>query len=116
MVVPFARRSRSRSPPGSARRSPVDRGIRASPARGSRLDGPAGTRRVPRTRSVLFAAVTATPPVLYAQSGDVHIAYQVFGEGELDLVLVQGFASHLDIEWENPPSRASSAGWRRSAV
>jgi class 3 adenylate cyclase len=57
---------------------------------------------VPSTRSVLFAAVTATPPVLYAESGGVHIAYQVFGEGELDLVLVQGFASHLDVEWENP--------------
>ena len=40
--------------------------------------------------------------MLYAQSGDVHIAYQVLGEGDLDLVLVQGFASHLDIEWENP--------------
>jgi class 3 adenylate cyclase len=46
--------------------------------------------------------VTANPPVLYAQSGDVHIAYQVVGDGDLDLVLVQGFASHLDVEWENP--------------
>jgi class 3 adenylate cyclase len=26
----------------------------------------------------------------------------VFGEGDLDLVLVQGFASHLEVEWENP--------------
>ena len=43
-----------------------------------------------------------TTPVLYAQSGGVHIAYQVVGEGDLDLVLVQGFASHLDVEWENP--------------
>jgi pimeloyl-ACP methyl ester carboxylesterase len=32
----------------------------------------------------------------------VHIAYQVVGHGDLDLVLVQGFASHLDVEWENP--------------
>jgi len=46
--------------------------------------------------------MTHTPPVLYAQSGGVHVAYQVFGEGDLDLVLVQGFASHLDVEWENP--------------
>jgi class 3 adenylate cyclase len=46
--------------------------------------------------------VVATPPVLYARSGDVHVAYQVFGEAELDLVLVQGYASHLDVEWENP--------------
>jgi class 3 adenylate cyclase len=46
--------------------------------------------------------VTSTPPVLYAQSGGVHIAYQVIGEGDLDLVLVPGFASHLDVEWESP--------------
>ena len=38
----------------------------------------------------------------YAQSEDVHIAYQVLGEGERDLVLVEGFASHLDMEWDNP--------------
>lgn len=42
------------------------------------------------------------PPVQYAQSDDVHIAYQVVGEGERDLVLVEGFMSHLDLDWENP--------------
>ena len=26
----------------------------------------------------------------------------MFGEGELDLVFVSGYASHLDLEWENP--------------
>jgi class 3 adenylate cyclase len=43
--------------------------------------------------------------VLYAESGDVHVAYQVVGDEHLglDLVLVQGFASHLDLEWEYPP-------------
>jgi class 3 adenylate cyclase len=46
--------------------------------------------------------VVAHPPVQYAQSGDVHVAYQVVGEGDLDLVLVQGFASNLDVEWEHP--------------
>ena len=61
--------------------------------------------------------MTAKPPVLYAQSGGVHIAYQVIGDGDLDLVLVQGFASHLDVEWENPADRAvSSTGSRRSAA
>jgi class 3 adenylate cyclase len=40
--------------------------------------------------------------VSYAQSGGVRIAYQTSGEGDLDLVLVQGFASHLDLEWDNP--------------
>ncbi|MET1003693.1 MAG: adenylate/guanylate cyclase domain-containing protein [Acidimicrobiia bacterium] len=46
--------------------------------------------------------MVAHPPVQYAQSGDVHVAYQVVGEGDLDLVLVQGFASNLDVEWEHP--------------
>ena len=38
----------------------------------------------------------------YTQAGDVNVAYQVVGDGELDLVLVQGFVSHLDLLWENP--------------
>ncbi len=41
-------------------------------------------------------------PVEYAQNDGVHLAYRVFGEGDLDLVLVHGFISHLDLEWENP--------------
>lgn len=42
------------------------------------------------------------PETRYARSGDVHIAYQVFGSGELDLVLVNGFTSHLELVWEHP--------------
>lgn len=42
------------------------------------------------------------PPVRYAQNEDVHIAYQVVGEGERDLVLVQGYLSHIDMDWEHP--------------
>jgi class 3 adenylate cyclase len=40
--------------------------------------------------------------VRYTQAGDVNVAYQIVGDGELDLVLVQGFVSHLDLLWENP--------------
>jgi class 3 adenylate cyclase len=40
----------------------------------------------------------------YAKSGDVNIAYQVVGEGPLDLVLVPGFVSHLENDWEEPRS------------
>jgi pimeloyl-ACP methyl ester carboxylesterase len=36
----------------------------------------------------------------YAKSGEVNIAYQVAGEGPLDLVLVPGFVSHLELDWE----------------
>jgi len=41
------------------------------------------------------------PETRYARSGDVHIAYQVFGEGELDVVLVNGFVTHVELVWEN---------------
>lgn len=38
----------------------------------------------------------------YARSGDVHIAYQIVGDGPLDLVFVMGWISHLDYLWEGP--------------
>jgi pimeloyl-ACP methyl ester carboxylesterase len=41
-------------------------------------------------------------PIRYARSGAVNIAYQVTGEGPFDLVLVPGFFSHLEIDWEHP--------------
>jgi class 3 adenylate cyclase len=39
----------------------------------------------------------------YARSGEVHIAYQVVGEGELDLVWIPSLAHHVELSWENPP-------------
>jgi class 3 adenylate cyclase/alpha-beta hydrolase superfamily lysophospholipase len=38
----------------------------------------------------------------YAKSGDVHIAYQVVGEGAVDLILIHGWISHLEHQWEDP--------------
>jgi class 3 adenylate cyclase len=46
-----------------------------------------------------------TPTTRYARSGDLSIAYQVFGEGDLDLVLVPGFVSHIEVIWEAEPAR-----------
>jgi pimeloyl-ACP methyl ester carboxylesterase/DNA-binding SARP family transcriptional activator len=42
-----------------------------------------------------------TPVTRYARSGDVNVAYQVFGEGP-DLVLVPGWVSHVEYSWEEP--------------
>jgi pimeloyl-ACP methyl ester carboxylesterase len=42
------------------------------------------------------------PETRYARSGDVHIAYQVVGDGPLDLVFVPGFVSNLDANWDSP--------------
>ena len=44
------------------------------------------------------------PEVRYTKSGGVNIAYQVTGDGPLDLILVSGFVSHLDHDWEEPRS------------
>lgn len=38
----------------------------------------------------------------YAKSGQVHIAYQVFGHGAVDLVCVPGFISHLEHDLREP--------------
>ena len=45
-------------------------------------------------------------PVRYARSGDVNVAYQVVGRGPLDVVLVPGFISHLDLDWDEPRQAA----------
>jgi len=42
------------------------------------------------------------PQTRYARSGKVNIAYQVTGEGPLDLVYVPGWVSHVELAWEEP--------------
>jgi pimeloyl-ACP methyl ester carboxylesterase len=42
------------------------------------------------------------PPVRYARSGKLSIAYQVSGDGPVDVLLVPGFVSHLEKDWEEP--------------
>ena len=39
----------------------------------------------------------------YARSGDVHIAYQIVGDGPLDLVFSPSPVSNLEVGWEWPP-------------
>ena len=41
------------------------------------------------------------PPVRYARSGDLSIAYQVIGQGPRDLIWCMGSYSHLDLLWED---------------
>ena len=44
----------------------------------------------------------AAPVTRYVDSGGVKIAYQVFGDGPIDLVMVPGFVSNLDLQWTDP--------------
>jgi pimeloyl-ACP methyl ester carboxylesterase len=48
-----------------------------------------------------------TPEIQYAKSGDVHIAYQVFGEGPVDLVMIPGFISNIEHYWDWPEAARS---------
>ena len=38
----------------------------------------------------------------YAKSGDVHIAYRIFGDGPRDIILMPGTLSHVELYWELP--------------
>jgi pimeloyl-ACP methyl ester carboxylesterase/DNA-binding CsgD family transcriptional regulator len=42
------------------------------------------------------------PETRYARSGALNIAYRVFGEGPIDLVMVPGFISHVEYAWKEP--------------
>jgi len=54
----------------------------------------------------------AAPATHYVKSDDVHIAYQVIGDGPLDLLFVPGFVSHVEASWQVP---ARSSFFRRLA-
>jgi DNA-binding winged helix-turn-helix (wHTH) protein/pimeloyl-ACP methyl ester carboxylesterase len=47
-------------------------------------------------------SVASAPETRYARSGDVNIAYQVVGDGPIDLVFVMGWVSHLEYFWTEP--------------
>jgi class 3 adenylate cyclase len=47
-------------------------------------------------------AAGVLPETRYARRGDVHVAYQVVGEADVDLVLVSAWFSHVEARWELP--------------
>jgi class 3 adenylate cyclase len=57
------------------------------------------SRHTPRRET---GGVLEVPETRYASEGDVHIAYQLFGDGPLDLVFVTGGQVPVDIGWEEP--------------
>jgi pimeloyl-ACP methyl ester carboxylesterase len=58
--------------------------------------------RAPGQRSRLVGM--GMPETRYARSGDVSIAYQVVGEGPLDVVIAPAWVTHVELQWE-------PAGW-----
>lgn len=54
------------------------------------------------TRPDADQTVIESPEVRYARSGNVNIAYQVLGRGDMDIVFVMGWVSHLEWFWKEP--------------
>jgi len=48
----------------------------------------------------------AAPTTRYVEGAGVHLAYQIFGSGELDILIMPGFVSHVERVWEHPACRA----------
>jgi hypothetical protein len=48
-------------------------------------------------------AVTALPETRYAKSAGVNIAYQILGDGPIDMVHIPPWISNLDLQWDDPP-------------
>lgn len=53
-----------------------------------------------------LTSMSPVPETRYVKSGDVHIAYQVIGNGPLDLVFVPGFVSNVEANWTAPDRAA----------
>lgn len=67
------------------------------------LSARTGSARIGTTFRVDEEAIVALKAeTRYALSGDVHIAYQVTGEGPFDLVFVPGFVTHMEMQWAMP--------------
>jgi len=48
----------------------------------------------------------AVPTTLYVKGAGAHLAYQTYGSGELDILVMPGFVSHVERLWELPACRA----------
>ncbi|MHC2577396.1 DNA-binding SARP family transcriptional activator [Bradyrhizobium diazoefficiens] len=51
------------------------------------------------------AAALAVPTTRYVKGAGVHLAYQTYGSGPLDILVMPGFVSHVERAWEHPASR-----------
>jgi pimeloyl-ACP methyl ester carboxylesterase/DNA-binding winged helix-turn-helix (wHTH) protein len=80
--------------------------IETVPARGYRFVATVTTaRQQPSTSSQELLADEVSrdaPPVRYAKSGDIHIAYRVYGTGPRDIVMIPGTLAHLEVYWTIP--------------
>jgi pimeloyl-ACP methyl ester carboxylesterase len=62
------------------------------------------------TRALLDAGATLPiedpPSTRYVSGGGVHLAFQTYGAGRIDILVLPGFVSHVERVWEEPRCRA----------
>jgi pimeloyl-ACP methyl ester carboxylesterase len=57
---------------------------------------------LPHTDAWCRLAVVEVPDVHYVRNGDVALAYQVFGDGPVELVYAPQWINNLEVAWGNP--------------
>jgi len=74
-----------------------------------RLRGALDVAPESETRALLNAATTLPiedpPPTRYACDGGIHLAFQTYGVGRIDVLVLPGFVSHVERIWEEPRCR-----------
>lgn len=63
---------------------------------------PSGSALSTGDQALDWEVATSPPKTQYARCGDIHIAYQVFGDGPINLMIVPGFISNVDNCWASP--------------
>lgn len=58
------------------------------------------------TTALLDAGNAAPPPTQYVSGGAVHLAFQTYGKGQTDILILLGFVSHVERAWEDTACRA----------
>ena len=76
--------------------------IRTLHGRGYRFVADVAERTVARATDPPVVGDAAAAPVQYTVSDGLNIAYQVSGAGDVDIVLIPGFISHLEQDWGDP--------------
>ncbi|MDA9393227.1 SARP family transcriptional regulator [Bradyrhizobium sp. CCBAU 45394] len=72
-----------------------------------RLRDELGVAPEAETEALMSPAATAlaVPATRYVKGAGVHLAYQTYGSGPLDILVMPGFVSHVERAWEHPASR-----------
>ena len=58
------------------------------------------------TNALLEVGTAEPPPTQYVSGGSVHLAYQTYGKGRIDVLMLAGFVSHVERVWEDARCRA----------